>query len=155
MQYQVPQFIETEDKIVGPLTLKQFLYLAAAGIISFLLFFVLKLGFWLVITIFLGFTAAAFAFIRYNGRPLPAMIVYALKYAINPKLYLWKSSEVVLSTAGAPTIAEIQATSPLKNLWLKLTSFIRPTAQRDQQEKIQAYKQAVEQKQTSRRISYR
>ena len=27
MQYQVPQFIEVEDKIFGPLTFKQFLYI--------------------------------------------------------------------------------------------------------------------------------
>ena len=31
MEYQVPQFIEVEDKIVGPLTLKQFIYIAGAG----------------------------------------------------------------------------------------------------------------------------
>jgi len=39
MQYQVPQFIEVEDRIIGPLTLKQFLYLAFAGAILFVLWF--------------------------------------------------------------------------------------------------------------------
>ena len=48
MQFQVPQFIETEDKIVGPLTLRQFLYIGAAGLLSFLLFFVLKIWFWFI-----------------------------------------------------------------------------------------------------------
>ncbi len=31
MEYQVPQFIEVEDKIIGPLTLKQFIYVAGAS----------------------------------------------------------------------------------------------------------------------------
>ena len=31
MEYQVPQFIEVEDKIIGPLTLKQFIYIAGAS----------------------------------------------------------------------------------------------------------------------------
>ena len=34
MQFQVPQFIETEDKVVGPLTLRQFMYIAGAGAAS-------------------------------------------------------------------------------------------------------------------------
>ena len=39
MQFQVPQFIDVENKIIGPLSLRQFLYLAGAGLISFMLFF--------------------------------------------------------------------------------------------------------------------
>jgi len=31
MRYTVPQFIEHEAKIIGPLTFKQFTYLAMAG----------------------------------------------------------------------------------------------------------------------------
>jgi hypothetical protein len=38
MHYQVPQFIEIEDKIFGPLTLKQFIYLAG-GVGLCLIFF--------------------------------------------------------------------------------------------------------------------
>jgi len=43
MQYQVPQFIEIEDKIFGPLTLKQFLYLAGGGGLCLLFFTLLPL----------------------------------------------------------------------------------------------------------------
>jgi hypothetical protein len=59
MQFQVPQFIETEDKIIGPLTLKQFFYVAAAALVSFSLFFVLATWLWLLITIILGGVAVA------------------------------------------------------------------------------------------------
>ena len=40
MRFEVPQFIEIEDKIFGPLTWKQFIYLAGGagfGVIAFFL----------------------------------------------------------------------------------------------------------------------
>jgi len=51
MRFQVPQFIEVEDKIFGPLTLKQFIYLAGAGGVVFVL--------WRVFPIFVAIIIAA------------------------------------------------------------------------------------------------
>ena len=34
MMFSVPQFIDVEDKIIGPLTLKQFIYLAGGAGLS-------------------------------------------------------------------------------------------------------------------------
>ena len=36
MQFKVPQNIDLEDKIIGPLTLMQFVYLAAGGVIIYI-----------------------------------------------------------------------------------------------------------------------
>jgi len=38
MRFQVPQFIEIESKIFGPLTFKQFIYLAGGAGLSFLFY---------------------------------------------------------------------------------------------------------------------
>ena len=57
MQFQVPQFIEVEDKIVGPLTFKQFIYLAGGGGVIAILYAFLPLFF----VILLGIPVAAFA----------------------------------------------------------------------------------------------
>ena len=38
MQFSVPQFVEVEDKIIGPLTLKQFLVLLGGGFVVFVLY---------------------------------------------------------------------------------------------------------------------
>jgi len=43
MQFNVPQFIETEDKLIGPFTLKQFLYLAAGGALLVFAWYFLRL----------------------------------------------------------------------------------------------------------------
>lgn len=90
MQFQVPQYYEVKEKIVGPLTIRQFLYLAAAGGLSFLLFFVLELWLWLVLSaLFVGLTASL-AFVEINGRPLTKIIWSAFFYYWRPRLYLWQ-----------------------------------------------------------------
>lgn len=125
-QYQVPQFIETEDKIVGPFTLRQFLYIAVAGLISFMLFFVFKLFVWLIFTALISSIAAAFAFVKYNGRPLTTMLFSAFKYLWHPRLYLWKSQAAQvrkedLTPATPPTPkAPEEKESPLSQVMLKL-----------------------------------
>ena len=63
MQFQIPQFIETEDKIAGPLSLRQLGYFIAAGFISFMCYWVFATWLWFLITMIVGITAAAFAFI--------------------------------------------------------------------------------------------
>ena len=90
MQFQTPQFIDVESKIVGPLTLKQFLYLAAAGGVSFLLFFTLQTWIWFIITAVLAVIAISLAFVKYNGQPLPKIAIRALFFFWRPRLYLWQ-----------------------------------------------------------------
>ncbi|MBC7837008.1 PrgI family protein [Acetobacteraceae bacterium] len=93
MQYQVPQFIEVEDKIFGPLTLRQFIYLAGGGGLC-LLFFSL-LPFWLMLILALpvmGFSAAL-AFYQINGRPFIIALEHAFSYFFGSKLYLWKQRQ--------------------------------------------------------------
>lgn len=90
MQFQVPQFLDVEDKIFGPLTLKQFLYVAGAGGVSFMLFFALEEWLWLICTVIVGIIAITLAFVKFNGRPAIYMFLSALKYAWFPKLYLWQ-----------------------------------------------------------------
>ncbi len=87
MQFQVPQFIETEDKIVGPLTLKQFFYLALPGFVLFLLFFVLQLWLWAMVASTVGALAIALAFGKVNGRPMSTFLWAAFEYLWQPKLY--------------------------------------------------------------------
>ena len=90
MQYKVPQFIEVEDKIFGPLTFKQFLYLAGAGGIS--LVFVTLMPLWAAIPFSIPFLAigGALAFYKVNERPLIITLEHAFGYLLGHKLYLWQ-----------------------------------------------------------------
>lgn len=91
MQFQVPQFIESEDKIIGPLSLKQFMYIAIAGFLMFLLFFIIETIVWAILAFFVMAAAVALAFVKYNGKPLPSVLAALFKYIWQPKFFLWSS----------------------------------------------------------------
>lgn len=90
MQYQVPQFIELEDKIVGPLTLKQFGFVAAAFVACFILFSFLTTTFAIMLSIPIGAMALALAFGKVKGTAMPKYLVNFVRFALKPQLYLWR-----------------------------------------------------------------
>lgn len=96
MRFQTPQFIDVEDKIFGPLTLKQFLYLAGGVAVTY---FAWKfLPFYLAIFIIIPALslAAALAFYKVNNKPFIFLLEAGLKFLMNRRLYIWKK------TARAP-----------------------------------------------------
>lgn len=94
MNFQVPQFIEIEDKIFGPFTFKQFLYLAGSGGAAFIEWVYIPMRFlailFIVPTVALGLLLA---FYKVNNRPFVLTLEAAVKYYIANKLYIWKRSE--------------------------------------------------------------
>lgn len=89
MQFQVPQFIEIEDRIVGPLTLKQFLYLGGAAVLLLFFWFLFEFFLWLLLAIPVTVFAGALAFLKVNNRPLIHYVKGAIFYMLKPRLYLW------------------------------------------------------------------
>lgn len=92
-QYQVPQFIEVEDKIFGPLTLKQFVYLAGGGGLCLLMFSLLPLYLTVVLGIPVMALSAGLAFFQVNGRPLIYAMEHAFGFMFGSKLYLWQQRQ--------------------------------------------------------------
>lgn len=94
MRFQVPQFIEVEDKIFGPLTLKQFIYLAGGGGLSFLVYiFFNNITLAAIPIMIIMSISGAFAFYKINNRPFVDVVESAFKYYIGGKLYIWKKEE--------------------------------------------------------------
>ncbi len=123
MQFEVPQFLDVEDKIFGPLTLKQFLYLAGAGGFSFILFFALQTWLWITCTSVLAVIAAGLAFGKFNGRPIIYTLFSVIKYTWRPKFYLWQYSAPGQEQPVMHSIEGRQPTgSALKKLLLRLTT---------------------------------
>jgi len=93
MQFQVPQFIEIEDKIFGPLTIKQFIYIVGSVGLSFIIYTFLPLIIAVpLIIIVIGFSVAL-SFLKINEQPLVYTIQSAFNYFTSNKLYLWKRTE--------------------------------------------------------------
>ncbi|MDD2658000.1 MAG: PrgI family protein [Candidatus Pacebacteria bacterium] len=101
MEYQVPQFIEVEDKIIGPLTLKQFIYVAGAGGLCVIFFIYLPIFVALLLTAPTIALAAALAFYKMNGKPFIEVLEAGFNYYTRSKLFLWKRREVTAAEQGA------------------------------------------------------
>lgn len=90
MKFQVPQFIEVEDKIFGPLTVKQFIYVAGGAGLCFILYTYLNFYIAIFLMIPVAALAAALAFYKVNNRSFITVVESAFKYSLANKLYIWK-----------------------------------------------------------------
>jgi len=103
MRYEVPQFIEIEDKIVGPLTWKQFVFLAGGAGGAVLLWLSLPPLLAIILIVPIAVFALALAFYRYNQRPFILLLESWFFYTFGSKLYIWKKRE---KKVAPPSIEE-------------------------------------------------
>lgn len=90
MRFQVPQFVDIEDKIIGPFTLKQFMIYVVAVMLLIPVYTVADLSLFLTIAIPIIGIAAAFAHVKIYGRSLFAVIGNALNFTNRGQLFIWK-----------------------------------------------------------------
>lgn len=166
MQFQTPQFIDVENKIVGPLTLRQFFYLAGAGAFSFIFYFILATWLWFMITAILGAIAVALAFIKYNGQPLPRIVFAAFGFFWRPKLYLWRRTAEEKTVSIEMRRKNLGDFFSVKKLWQDLTTTKNPIPKREKtltspywgkkpKEKFQAFRKLTGEREVARRVDYR
>jgi len=95
MQFHIPQYIDIEDKLIGPLTLKQGLFIGG-GIGAIYLIFRLIPYLFISGPIIIGiavFTATlAFYPKERLGKPFIEILEAGFKYMIGSKLYTWKKT---------------------------------------------------------------
>lgn len=93
MSFQVPQFIEIEDKPIGPFTFKQFLYLVGGAGVCFLLWVYMPFKILAILLMLpVAGLALALAFYKINNRPFIEIAEAAVKYWLGGKLYTWKKA---------------------------------------------------------------
>lgn len=90
MYFQVPQFIDIEDKIFGPLTFKQFIYVLGAAAVVFVCFKLLPGVLAFIISAPIATFALLLAFYKVNSRPFINVVESWLSYKTGTKLYTWK-----------------------------------------------------------------
>lgn len=95
MRFEVPQFIEIEDKIFGPLTWRQFLYLGGGVGAAVVMFLRLPFILFVILGVPLAMFAGALAFYPVNSRPFSYFLEAIVSYVSGSRLYLWRKEEVV------------------------------------------------------------
>ena len=92
MQYKVPQKIDLEDKIVGPLTLKQFLYLMSGGMIIYVALNFASTAVFFMITIPVAIVSLALAFLKIQDQPFAKFLISLLLYFFRPRERVWQKN---------------------------------------------------------------
>lgn len=90
MQFKVPQFIDVEDKVVGPLTFKQFAYLAGGAGLTYLSLRLLPTFLGLPLAGAFAALALALAFLKYNEKPFVHVLEAFIRFSLKSRLYLWR-----------------------------------------------------------------
>lgn len=113
MRFQVPQFIDIEDKIFGPFTFFQFAFLIGGGGMCFVLYKVLPF----IIAIFFILPMAGLTiclvFVKINSKPFVYYLQAGFNYFVSNKLYIWKQRLVKKSSQQEE---EIQIPTTISNV---------------------------------------
>ncbi len=128
-QFVVPQFIDVEDKIIGPVTTRQFLIILGTALLLFLDYKIMRFAYFVVTGLPIAGLAATFAFARVNGAPFHLFFLNMLQTTRRPKARVWYKDEtdaeirVLMAAPPAPPskvepVKETVSTSRLEELTL-------------------------------------
>ncbi len=128
-KFTVPQFIEVEDKIFGPITVRQFVIILVDGIFLAIVYKLADLTLFALFLIIFGGFGLVLAFVKINGQQFhyfllnlfqtlrkPAIRVWFKKYADSELRYLMKEEK--LPPPPAPLLKEARLVSHLSDLAL-------------------------------------
>lgn len=110
MRFEVPQFIEVEDKIFGPLTWRQFVYVGGGAGLAAVLFFMTPFIIFVLFGLPIAGITFALAFYPVNNRPFSVFLETLFRYLRGSRLYLWqkKGTGVYSGAYEKPVDAPVQ-----------------------------------------------
>lgn len=88
----MPQFIDVEDKIFGPITVRQFLILLAGGLLVFLAFKYADFALFITTLIVVGGGSLIVAFVKINGQTFHYFVLNLLQTVRRPGLRVWRKN---------------------------------------------------------------
>lgn len=162
--FQIPQFIEEKPRIIGPLTLAQFGYIAVAGLISFVAFHIFTMFPWILITIVVGAMAIALAFVKINNQDAPKLLVSIISYIWRPQKYIWRETAVPEGKVDTTEIEKLLEARRRASFQKKLKSvalgvitgkFLKAKMEEAKKQRYQVVKYLTGEKKVAKRIDYK
>lgn len=109
-QFTVPQFIDVEDKIIGPITTRQFIIMLVVGLFIFIFYKIFAFPVFVVLTVLFFAVGGTIAFLRINGQPFHFFLLNLMQTWRSPGLQIWDKA---LSDAELKAYAKaVPAPSP-------------------------------------------
>lgn len=117
MLFNVPQFIDVEDKVAGPLTAKQIFWMLGMGALLFLVWTIFDQATFFALSIPIILIFVLFAFYRPYNQPFLTFTTNAVFFFFRPKLYVWNRPGFSAKPAQTPAEQKPQAVQePKKRL---------------------------------------
>lgn len=119
MQFQVPQNVTMEDRIIGTLSMLQFIILLIGGFAAFFIFSSETLPGWLAKTggVFLALITVVLALGKFNDQPMYRFFRYLFAFLFTPKVRVWhKTGQEVQLVKAAPRDPNANSRSATKNI---------------------------------------
>ena len=88
-KFIVPQFIDNEDKILGPVTVRQFVLSLVGAFAIFLEYRLLTLPFFIFLAVITAAIVGTFGFMKVNGQPFHIFFLNAVQTLLRPPLRVW------------------------------------------------------------------
>lgn len=90
-QFLVPQFIDVEAKIIGPITARQFLIVLGAGLLIALFYKIFTFNVFLICASITAIIAGVFAFVKISGRPFHYFVLNIIQTFKRPAIRIWNN----------------------------------------------------------------
>ncbi|PIR95089.1 hypothetical protein COT95_00585 [Candidatus Falkowbacteria bacterium CG10_big_fil_rev_8_21_14_0_10_37_6] len=90
-QFTVPQFIDVEDKIFGPITVRQFVIILTAFMLSVISYKLADFALFLTLTFLFFVVGGIIAFLKINGRPFHYFVLNFIQTLKKPKIRVWNN----------------------------------------------------------------
>ncbi|MBM3256577.1 MAG: PrgI family protein [Candidatus Moranbacteria bacterium] len=100
MRFKVPKDVDIEDRIVGPLTLKQMGWLGGGMLICIVFWKTMDFSLFVFFSLLVMGLSAAFAFVRPYNQSLIAFCGSVMLFITKPKLYFWGRKGVFFPRGG-------------------------------------------------------
>lgn len=88
-QFVVPQFIDVEDKILGPITVRQFIIILVGAGFIFVAYKLADFALFILEFVFISTLSFAIAFLKINGRPIHYFLLNFIQTLQRPKIRVW------------------------------------------------------------------
>lgn len=129
-QFTVPQFIDVEDKILGPITIRQFLILLVGCIVIFISYRYGDLGTFVLVLAVVGILSLLFAFVKVNGQTFHYFLLNILQTTRKPSLRTWHKSymnkelDILRKQDSDIKITEVVARKPVQRQHIRDLSLV-------------------------------
>lgn len=90
-RFTVPQFIDVEDKIIGPITTRQFLIFLAGAIIIAILYRFFDFSAFIFLSIIIFLFTVTLAFVKINGRPFHFFLLNIIQTSKRRGARVWNN----------------------------------------------------------------